>query len=547
MTERPRLRGRPIRLPFDASPLTGFHVDSGRRISWLLLTLRLHAADEVLHHRRAFAGGLVSLGVNADPSRVSRWESGAHHVPERVLYGYGELLGLPRGHLTSVAHALRHSLDPGRPPGLLLIRDVPEHQHEFDELFARIEADEHHGTDWTKLAASLGQGTVIYLPEATWETVAEKLLTETVRSTGIAHIRRAAACAVVAQHASSQRVLMRSIGRLVTIPGPRYLAPPLMLLRDVADAQADRLLLQMLEGPRGPLRNGTASVIAAKLARGQFSRADRDRLVEVLTSTLAAAPGGAVPTDQADVLNALDPPVQRRVIDALSSAEQVAALERIVTTGLTVPEERVHRLAAAVARRTIALSHRLQTMVEPDRMLIRLIEEALVHVHRERRHQAIALLAVSPFSRDLPAALLASVDPNDHYLTGRCLSLITFLRPQVELTGKLLTWAFHHPNVALRSRAILALIPLGTSLVASTLEEIATMGAASPVRDLQLAVANLLGTCGAEAARHLTTVADEEVRSVTAWWAQHGALITEHVDEDRSGYSEPPISIDTES
>lgn len=505
------------------------HVDSTARIAWLLITLRQHSGLEHLSPRKDFAAALVRLGVNADPSRVSRWESGSQYAPERVLHGYGELLGYPPGHLTSVAQNLRCALDPGAPPGVLLIKDVPSTDRELNDLFAGIEAGEHDGTDWTRLAASLTEGTPMFLPEKMWASLSERILNEAVRSTGIAHIRRTAASAVFARHAPSQRVMIQSVGRLVTLPGPRFVGPAMMLLRAVDTAQVDGLLLQMFESSPPLIRRGAAAVITSKLARNNFDEQTRDRIAGILTTEFAALRGRVFPTDRVGVLATLDRMRQKRVLAALPEAVDSVRLEELISTGLSVPMETSHRIGVQVARRVVALEGRSGSLPEPDRMLIRLIEEALFHIHRERRHQAICLLGVSPFCRSLPTALLQVIDASDPYVAARCMSLIAFLRPEPSIAGQLLTWAFHHPNHQLRARAMIALVPLGRSLTDATLDEIAALASASSVRATLVTAAHLLGSIGPHAGARLAGTSDAEAAAIVEWWRVSGPAIAEDV------------------
>ena len=77
-----------MRLPSDGTPLQGMHVDSARRVSWLVATARLYSEHAHLRQRRAFAEALSAEGIRADQTRISRWESGASAPPDRAIAGY---------------------------------------------------------------------------------------------------------------------------------------------------------------------------------------------------------------------------------------------------------------------------------------------------------------------------------------------------------------------------------------------------------------------------------------------------------------------------
>lgn len=529
MPDRQRARGRPIRLAYDASPMADLHVDSTARIAWLLVSLRQHCADPSLRRRREFAEALVRVGVNADPTRVSRWESGSHHIPDRVLYGYDELLGHPPGTLASVAYHLRSAIDPHRPPGLLLIQDVPQADRELTELFARIESGGHDGTDWTRLAASLMQGTPMFLPEQMWTSISEKLLNESARSTGVAHIRRMAASGVIARHAPAQRMMIKSVGRLLHLSGPRFVIPAMMLLSTPDSDQVDDLLLQLFESSPIQIRRGAASVVTSKLVRGQLDEAARDRIVGLLGAAFSTTRGTTFPTDRVGVLATLDRTRQESVFAALPEDADRSHLEQLVGSGLSVAPATSRRLAVRIARTARSSARSNGEMPETDRMLVRLIEEALFHIHRERRHQATCLLSVSPYRTPLALALMQAADTSDPYVVARCLSVIAFLGPDESVLGQLLTWAFYHPNQHLRSRALLALVPIGHSLAPGTLDDVAGLAGSAEAREVMVTAAHLLGSIGESGTGRLAHLVDPEVVAVMEWWRVSGGLISEHL------------------
>lgn len=520
------VRGRPITFPRDISPMGDLNADSGPRLAWLLLRSRLHSGDPILRQRKTFADGLVRLGVNAEPSRVSRWESGSHRVPERVLYGYSTLLGHPPGHFTSIAHNLRSAIDPQAEPGVLLIQNIPSTQAELDEVFTELAADRANGQSWTRLAASIQTGTYMYLPEEMWTNLTDQLLGELVRSSRIAHIRRLTASGVVAQHVPAQRFLIKSVGRLVTAPGSRFVTPALSLLRDIPSPEADALLLRMIQTPRGQLRRGSATTIASKIAHGRMDEAAVAQIEEILPGLLEKRGQHNYPTDIVNVLAALDSSAQDRVLKRLTDRSTIADLEETLYSGLSVPTDRAHRLAAMIARRATTLVPLPGAPAEADQMLVRLIEEALFHVHRERRYQAGLLLGVSPFTTALPTALMQSLDNADQYTVSRCLSLISFLRPGPELAPQLLQWILHSPKKWLKCRAMAALTPLGHQIGRAAQEELAAMITTADDPEVLHTGLNLLGLIAAPALDNLAT-GDSDLKAASQWWLDFGPLITE--------------------
>ncbi|MCZ4498686.1 MAG: hypothetical protein JWQ74_1239 [Marmoricola sp.] len=522
------LRGRPIRFPRDTTPMADIYTDSTPRLAWLLLRWRLHSGVPRLVQRKSFADGLVSLGVNADPSRVSRWESGSHRIPERVLFGYAEMLGLPAGHFTAIAHNLRSAIDPTTEPGSLLITGIPETQPELDALFSRMETHPVSGDAWIQLAAAIDAGTYMYLPEAMWADLVEKLLGELVRSVGIAHIQRLAASGVVARHLPAQRVMAKGIGRLVTTPATRFVSPALMLFRDIVNPEVDSLLLRMASGPRGQVRRGASTTIASKVARGHFDENVLAELEAAMPDLLENRVGLHHPTDTVNILAALDAPRQQRILQQLEDRAGVPSLEETLRTGLSVPVDRSHKLASMIARRATGMVAVAGALTEADQMLVRLLEEALFHVHRERRYQAALLLGASPFAEALPTAIMGSLETSDRYSTSRGLSLISFLDPKPEIAGQLLQWVLNSPQNWLKCRAMVALTPLGPHLGDAAQDSIASMIAASDDAEVLHTGLNLLGVISAPKLE-MAVEGKPDGRAAAEWWREFGPVINETV------------------
>lgn len=100
-------RGRPYQVPEDTTSVRASTVDVHARVGWLLLMSRLHHPDPELALGDSFNAALSAVGVQADRSAVSRWESGKAAPRYSVLVGYERVLGLQEGQLTSVVNAQR--------------------------------------------------------------------------------------------------------------------------------------------------------------------------------------------------------------------------------------------------------------------------------------------------------------------------------------------------------------------------------------------------------------------------------------------------------
>ena len=148
----PQRVGRPARLPEDHSSWDAEVVDAGARTGWLHLSNRA-----VLGLTRAdLRAGLEAMtdhagaALVADPSRVSRWETGRQQPPVEVTLGYERLLGLPAGRLLAPVRALQRAT--GHPP-----TGVPDGAAEpLEGLLERaLDGGAMDGGRWLRLAMAL--------------------------------------------------------------------------------------------------------------------------------------------------------------------------------------------------------------------------------------------------------------------------------------------------------------------------------------------------------------------------------------------------------
>ncbi|MEP6667123.1 MAG: helix-turn-helix transcriptional regulator [Nocardioidaceae bacterium] len=133
----PGRRGRPYQVPEDTTSLRAASVNVDARVGWLLLMSRLHHHDPDLALGEQFNAALRRVGLQADRSAVSRWESGKVTPRYSVLVAYEQALGLRAGQLTSVVNALRRALGgEGLPAWMPILDSRSEGFHErLDSLF----------------------------------------------------------------------------------------------------------------------------------------------------------------------------------------------------------------------------------------------------------------------------------------------------------------------------------------------------------------------------------------------------------------------------
>ncbi|MGO4257644.1 hypothetical protein [Marmoricola sp. RAF53] len=508
-------RGRPLRLPTDRAPRTGLVVDSRPRLSWLLALSRLHSGRPEHLNREAFGRALVQVGVNADQSRISRWESGSMQLPGRAFFGYECVLGTPAGGYELLADQVRRSLDPdAAAPRLELAAGYETDGGRLDGLFAAIAACEHDGTDWMRLAGALEQHRQLYLSAPVWADLCAKLLDELVRSTGIAHLRRQVTAEAVLRHPEGGRAMLAAIRDLASTCGAPNLAFATRPLRNVPGHEVNRLFVEMLAAP-GALRQAASQIIPVRLARGLFSDSCTDLLLAHLGQLFRGRGRPGIPTQALDIIAALPPGPQAALLARIPAGAQHEARLVLEHGELTSPE-RARRVTAAICRR-IADPQGISVSHDSDPMLASLVHEALFHVHGERRHLASVLLGASPYAHSLPAAVVAAAGELDPGTIGRCLTLVADLRPPSEVVAPVLAWALHHPEARVRGRSLVALSGVATGLPETATQQVVEVARADPDASVRALAVNLLGMAGACSLDALIREGHTST-PVAAWW-----------------------------
>ena len=193
-----RRRGRPQRLPFEATSSSHAPFDVDCRLAWLLATSRLLSPSTTELPREAFLEQVRAQGISIDASRISRWESGQLPATHKLVEAYENVIGLPDGALWATSRLLHRSS--GEDARSASVRPAEARtSEELDDLFDRIEARTATGGHWLRMTSDLAHFERVYLHRTTWTTLCTQLVGELTRSSGIAFFRRyEAACALLA-------------------------------------------------------------------------------------------------------------------------------------------------------------------------------------------------------------------------------------------------------------------------------------------------------------------------------------------------------------
>ena len=390
-------------MPEDSSPMSEGYYDPWARTAWLLVTARSLGQKPAYADRATFIEALRGVGVAADPSRVSRWESGQHPVSFKALRGYEEVLELPGGSLVAACRQLvRDCAGDASPPERVSF--YPRNEKAPDLLISALMDkatgdDTMTGGDWLKLVTELEHFELVLLPTRNWAAMCERLVQELARTSGVDQLRRYEALTTLLTHPVAQRHVVQALGVWLTDPDVQVVTPMLGLLQQLGDPAASALVIRLMDADSKALSLGAVQVAAAKLARDHFEPTSLAVLEQHAIRGLLT-PGSKRGADLLDLLSHLPGASFTRVLATLKDGplrtRVLAARETHDLGGKDVSSTVSRQVATQVQAMTPSVYS-----AEPDGMLRRLVRESLFHVSGNRRRLATYVLGLSPYA---PAA-----------------------------------------------------------------------------------------------------------------------------------------------
>jgi hypothetical protein len=514
-TPAQRRRGRPQRLPVDPHPPGSSSIDSTSRLAWLLATNRLFSSGAGEISRAELVCRMREDGIALDETRVSRWESGSQPIGHRPLAAYESAVGQPEGALQAANRMLLRAAGqplPGEPSSDTTVDDL-------DELFRLVQQRRATGGHWLRLAGDLGAYDRVYLHPAIWTELCDQLVDELTRSSGVAFLRRYEAAAALLSDPQSRRHVTRSVGRLVTHPDAQSVAPALGLLREVTDGAAGELVLRLLRGDNRLLRRGAVGVAGAMAAQGTF-KDDVLTLERLVGYELSRSGDLSRLTDAIELATQLPEDAFDRVLAAMGDRSARHRIAQSRDTMELVEPGLARIIAEAVA--TYAEAATTPIAHDPDRMLRRLIREALFHVQRDRRHLAAVLLGLTPYGRAVAQSILGLTRDADEQVAGLSWSLLRRLGHIVQ-RDEVAELACGEARTELRARGFVT-----TGLSRGELDDDAAdllleTARSSPTRSLRHAALFALGMADHS---HLTVLCEvEPERRGAIWWRRIGSSL----------------------
>ena len=421
--------GRVQQIAYDATPLNSQSVDVEARIGWLLAMSRLHHPDPRFRDGRVFTEALGDAGMQTSRSLLSRWESGEIPISYEAMAAYERVLGLETGQIASItayvgailprvkSRLARPRLDPTE----------PAFADRLDELVARAEDGDALASDWQDLGWHLAAAPHVYLRGSTWATVCGRLVNQIPRTVKLAYRQYSAAAFNIAQVPRAQGYLVDAIAEYVSDPGAQVLTSPAGLLDRLPTRESAALVLDMIERPP------TESVFrvgvwlgAQKLTGGDFSAEERAKLDMIVLQLWRRDPGKAS-EDLAELIAGMPEGMRATLVHAATRAGR-RRLGYAVEHGEEVVAGRARTIASQIAEQARTLVPQ-EPLYAEDRMLTRLVREAMFHRDSERRHLASLLIASSPFGRAVTDCLLVALRDTEQspWMRGRMATLARYL------------------------------------------------------------------------------------------------------------------------
>ncbi len=516
-------RGRPYQVPEDTTSLRGGAVNVDARVGWLLLMSRLHHQDHDLALGDQFNAALRSVGLQADRSAVSRWESGKVTPRYSVLVAYEQALGLRAGQLTSVVNALRRALGgEGLPAWMPILDTRSEGFHErLDALFDAILDGPATGPEWTSLGHYVAATDAMYVHGQVWDALSRKLINQMARSVGVAYLQRLEAVRLLLEHRVAHPWLLKAVGDFLDDDAVQIINDPMGVLEiSTAPVAADVILDRLLHTHSDDVFDAAVDAAAIKIQDDFYGPEDVRRIEQVVLAKLAEP--NATASGLEELINALPEDSQARLLASSRGITGHNELAEVAAHGERFSPDTTRRVSQRIAD---AIRGQLPAsgLYDEDRMTPRLIREALFSALSNRMHFSSIALVGSPFRPHLAAVLaeeIAAVGLDDP-LAPRFARLLRYVAGPAQEEA-LLSWLPAAPAQVARDMAL----TLGHLPSDRPLDVMVPLIAG----DRSVLDRALLYGLGMRQAAALSTVAEssaqpDHVRAAARWWQRQGGAV----------------------
>ncbi len=514
-------RGRPYQVPEDTSSLRSATVDVNARVGWLLLMSRLHNRDPDLASGDTFNRRLEAVGLQADRSAVSRWESGKVTPRYAVLQAYEQALELRPGQLTSTVNALRRAFGGENLPAWMPVLDPrsADFHGRLDAIFERLLEDTPGvGSDWTALAQHIASTDVMYVHGPVWRELTAKLIDEMVRSVGIAYLQRFEAVRLLLDQTLAEPWLLRATGDFLADPAVQVVNDPMGVLEvSRAPEAASVVLEQFVNSQSRAVVRGALGAVGVKLDDGAYSDEQIDVIARTALDRMEQADGTAIGFEELVVT--MPEPARSRLLRASRGLVGHEELAQAAAHGERFSPDTTRRMSQRIADKVKALLP-ASGLYDEDRMTPRLLREALFSARSNHMHYAAIALVGSPIRSEVAGALadeIAAVGLQDP-MAARLAHVMRYV-VGVEQEERIIGWLPDARSETARELALaIGHLPSGRPLgeVAELLDE-----------DDEPMHRRLLYSLGMRRSPLLTQIRDDESRSPAVragadWWLRHG-------------------------
>ena len=516
-------RGRPYQVPEDSTSLRGGSVNVDARVGWLLLMSRLHHPDPDLALGDQFNAALRSVGLQADRSAVSRWESGKVTPRYSVLVAYEQALGLRSGQLTSVVNALRRGLGgEGLAAWMPIMDSRSEGFHErLDAIFDSLLEGPATGPEWTSLGHHVAATDAMYVHGQVWDSLSHTLINQLARSVGVAYLQRLEAVRLLLEHRVAHPWLLQAVGDYLDDDAVQIINDPMGILEISSAPVAAEVILERLFTTQSADVFGAAVDAAAIKIQDDFYGPEEIRKIEQVVLAKLSEPN-ATASGLEELINALPEESQARLLAGSRGITGHQELVEVAAHGERFSPDTTRRVSQRIAD-TIREQLPAGNLYDDDKMTPRLIREALFSALSNRMHFASIALVGSPFRPYLAAALADEIEEVglDDPLAPRFARLLRYTASAAQ-EESLLDWLPKAPSQVARDMAL----TLGHLPSDRPLDEMVTLIAG----DRSVLDRALLYGLGMRQAQALTDVAEdpqqpEHVRAAAQWWLRQGGAV----------------------
>ncbi len=493
------------------------------RVGWLLLMSRLHHNDPDLALGDQFNAALRAVGLQADRSAVSRWESGKVTPRYSVLVAYEQALGLRSGQLTSVVNALRRALGgEGLSAWMPILDSRSEGFHErLDALFDALLDGPATGPEWTSLGHHVAATNAMYVHGRVWEEISRKLINQMARSVGVAYLQRLEAVRLLLEHRVAHPWLLKAVGDYLDDDAVQIINDPMGVLEiSPAPVAAQVILDRLLTTQSDDVFGAAVEAAAIKIQDDFYGPAEIRKIEQVVLRKLSTP--NATASGLEELINALPEDSQARLLAGSKGITGHNELAEVAAHGERFSPDTTRRVSQRIAD-TIRAQLPAGNLYDDDKMTPRLIREGLFAAHGNRMHFASIALVGSPFRPYLAAALAGEIAQAglDDPLAPRFARLLRYTAGPAQ-EEQLLSWVPKAPAQVARDMAL----TIGHLPSERPLDELVPL----IVGDRSVLDRALLYALGMRQAEALSEIADDtgrpdHVRAAVRWWQRQGGAV----------------------